>query len=153
MLANMVAVIRRVENVRLLPHSQFAERVVESLNHLVDALQSAQAGAVPGVVVSDVGGVLAREVGDPGAGGGVGSGRVESGVPRDLGVGEKVGVSCGGDWGGLHSGGAGVVAVDVFVYDVDVAVRGDGGDGEHEGRACADGVVEEAVGFGGEDVG
>jgi hypothetical protein len=53
--------------------------------------------------------------------------------------------------------GDGDVVVGTFYRDqgggVDVAVGCDGGDGEEEGVLGREGVVDEAVGFGGEDVG
>ena len=141
MLADVVAVVGGEDEISLVQDAMVSQSEADFVHHFVDALQGAQPVAVPLVVVLDVCGVLLGEVGDPGRSPGAGVVWVESCASGDLGGLEEVFVAFGGDGGRLDGGGARVVSVDVVVDDVDVAVRRHGGDCEHEGLFCFDGVV------------
>ena len=140
MLADVISVVSAKNHISVVQDPVVSETDTQFTDHFVDALQSSQAVAVPLVVVFDVGCVLQREVRDPGRSG-TGFIWVESCVSGDAGVLEEVFVAFGGDRRRLDGGGARVVAVDVVVDDVNVAVRGYRGDGEHEGLPGLDGVV------------
>ena len=89
-LADVVAVVGRKDDERIIQDALCVERVDQRADHVIDAGECLQARAVEGVVRGDLCGVLLRQGQEPGgAGGGFG---VEVWGARDLRRGEGGGV-------------------------------------------------------------
>ncbi len=154
MLANMVPIIRRIKNIRLLQQPLRLELLHDRRHQLINTLQRPQPLTIEVVIKLNILLRLPRQRAHPaGAADRLG---VEVGRARDRDVLEEVRVPRGGDGRGEAHEGFDVVQVVRRALEgkrLDVAVRRDGRDAEEEGAGAVGGRVgEEAEGFLGEHI-